>query len=91
MRRGEIWWASVAKPNGSEPGYRRPVLIVQVNAFNRSKIPTVLVATLTSNLDLAEDRLHRAIGDVHDGGPILPGDGADVPLEIDKQFAASRP
>ena len=54
MRRGEIWWASVAQPKDPEPGYRRPVLIVQVNAFNRSNLPTVLVATVTSNLDLAE-------------------------------------
>ncbi len=53
MRRGEIWWASMPAPRGSEPGYRRPVLIVQSNAFTESSIQTVLAAVLTSNLDLA--------------------------------------
>ena len=53
MRRGEVWWASMSTPTGSEPGYRRPVLIVQSNAFTESRIQTVLVAVLTSNLDLA--------------------------------------
>jgi len=53
VRRGEIWWADLPKPRGSEPGFRRPVLIVQDNAFNRSKINTVIVATITSNVFLA--------------------------------------
>jgi mRNA interferase MazF len=53
MRNGEIWWASLPKPYGSEPGYRRPVLIIQSNEFNRSAIRTVLCATITSNLNLA--------------------------------------
>ena len=52
MRRGEIWWADLAAPDGSEPGYRRPVLIVQSDAFNRSCISTVLCAVITSNLKL---------------------------------------
>ena len=53
MQRGEIWWASLPAPEGSGPGYRRPVLIVQANEFNRSRIQTVIVAALTSNLSLA--------------------------------------
>ena len=53
MRRGEIWWTSLPAPSGSEPGYRRPVLIVQADEFNRSSIRTVVCATLTSNLNLA--------------------------------------
>ena len=53
MKRGEIWWASLTHPNGSGPGYRRPVLIVQANSFNVSQISTVLVAVITSNLALA--------------------------------------
>ena len=52
MKRGEIWWASLTHPNGSGPGYRRPVLIVQANSFNVSQISTVLVAVITSNLVL---------------------------------------
>ena len=53
MRRGEIWWADLPEPRGSEPGFRRPVLIVQDNAFNRSSINTVIVATISSNVFLA--------------------------------------
>lgn len=54
MRRGEIWWASLPVPRGSELGYRRPVLVVQSDAFNRSRIGTVIVAAITSNTALAD-------------------------------------
>lgn len=54
MQRGEIWWANLPTPVASEPGYRRPVLIVQSDDFNRSRIRTVIVAVLTTNLRLAE-------------------------------------
>ncbi len=53
MQRGEIWWASLSTPRESEPGYRRPVLVIQSNAFTASRIQTVLAVVLTSNLDLA--------------------------------------
>ena len=54
MNRGEIWWADLPAPAGSEPGFRRPVLIVQADSFNRSKIRTVLCAPITSNTRLAD-------------------------------------
>jgi mRNA interferase MazF len=54
LTRGEIWWADLPEPRGSEPGFRRPVLIVQADSFNRSEIRTVIVAVITSNLRLAE-------------------------------------
>ena len=54
MRRGEIWWASLPDPRGSEPGFRRPVLVVQSDAFNRSRIGTVVVAAISSNIKLAD-------------------------------------
>ncbi|RFF32402.1 type II toxin-antitoxin system PemK/MazF family toxin [Wenzhouxiangella sediminis] len=53
MKRGEIWWASLPEPSGSGPGFRRPVLVIQSNPFNASKIATVVVAVITSNLRLA--------------------------------------
>jgi len=53
IRRGEIWWASSIQPSKSEPGYRRPVIIIQSNDFNDSQIKTVIVVTVTSNLRLA--------------------------------------
>ena len=52
MRRGDIWWASLPDPHGSGPGYRRPVVIVQSDPFNESRINTVVVAAMTSNLNL---------------------------------------
>ncbi|MEH2354809.1 type II toxin-antitoxin system PemK/MazF family toxin [Nostoc sp.] len=54
MQRGEIWWADLPTPVASESGYRRPVLIVQSDEFNRSRIRTVIAAVLTTNLRLAE-------------------------------------
>ncbi|MYG11195.1 MAG: type II toxin-antitoxin system PemK/MazF family toxin [Gammaproteobacteria bacterium] len=53
MRRGEIWWANLPVPTGSEQGYRRPVLVVQSDDFNKSQIATVLVVAITSNQRLA--------------------------------------
>ena len=54
MRRGEIWWASLPDPRGSSPGFRRPVLVVQNNPFNESRVSTVVVAAVSSNVRLAE-------------------------------------
>lgn len=54
MKRGEIWWADLPDPAGSGPGFRRPVLVVQKNAFNDSAIATVVVVVITRNLLLAE-------------------------------------
>ena len=54
MERGEVWWAELPDPVASEPGFRRPVVIVSSNAFNRSRIRTVLAVVLTSNLRLSE-------------------------------------
>ena len=53
ISRGEVWWAELAAPAGSEPGFRRPVVIVQGDAFNRSRIATVICVPLTSNLKWA--------------------------------------
>lgn len=49
-----MWWASLPEPTGSGTGFRRPVLIVQSNSFNQSRISTVVVAVITSNVVLAE-------------------------------------
>ncbi len=54
MQRGEIWWAELEEPRGSGPGYRRPLLVIQSDAFNRSRIQTVIGIVLTSNLRLIE-------------------------------------
>jgi mRNA interferase MazF len=54
VTRGEIWWADLPEPRGSEPGFRGPVLIIQADSFNRSGIRTVIVAVITSNLRLVD-------------------------------------
>ncbi len=51
---GEIWWTDLGQPTGSSPGYRRPVIVVQGNALNRSRLATVVCVPLTSNLTWAD-------------------------------------
>ncbi len=52
--RGEVWWADLPDPVASDPGGTRPVLVVQANAFNRSRIATVLAVAITTNERLAD-------------------------------------
>lgn len=54
VRRGEIWWASLRTPRASQPGFQRPVVIVSSDAFNASRIRTVVVLPVTSNLRLVD-------------------------------------
>jgi len=54
MTRGELWWADFGIPFGSEPGYKRPVIIIQNDFFNRSNINTTIVIPLTTNMILAD-------------------------------------
>lgn len=53
IQRGEVWWADLGAPRGSEPGYLRPVLIVSGERYNRSKLCTVTVVTMSGNVRLA--------------------------------------
>lgn len=53
IAQGDVWWADLPEPVGSGPGFRRPVIVVQGDQFNRSKIATVMCVPLTSNLALA--------------------------------------
>ena len=54
IQRGDIWWAALPAPSGSEPGYKRPLLMVQSDDFNRSGIHTVIAVIITSNLRLSD-------------------------------------
>ena len=90
MQRGDIWWATLRPPIGSEPGYRRPVLIIQSDDFNKSRINTVVVVMLTSNL-----RLKSAPGNVFlsKRNTKLPKDSiANVSqvVTLDKSFLTKR-
>jgi mRNA interferase MazF len=71
MYRGEIWWADLPDPMGAEPGYRRPVIIIQDDTFTQSLISTVIVVIVTSNL-----RLAAAPGNV-----LLPSQATGLPKD----------
>ena len=71
ISQGEVWWADLPAPEGSGPGFRRPVVVVQGDAFNRSRIATVVCVPLTSNLRWAE-----APGNV-----LVPGAQAGLPQD----------
>lgn len=71
VERGSVWWADLPDPRGSEPGFRRPVLIVSADAYNRSRLQTVLAVVLTSNLSLV-----AAPGNV-----LIPGNAAGLPKD----------
>ena len=90
IERGEIWWAELQEPVGSGPGFRRPIVIVQSDDFNKSRISTVVALVLTSNLKLAD-----APGNV-----MLPQNMTGLPkdsvanvsqiITIDKHFLSER-
>ncbi len=90
MRRGEIWWAELPEPVASEAGYRRPVLIIQSDDFNRSRIQTVVAVVLTTNLRLA----------VAPGNVLVTTDDTSLPkdsvvnvsqiITVDKSFLTER-
>jgi mRNA interferase MazF len=54
ISRGDVWWADLGEPTGSEPGFRRPVLIVQGDSLNQSELATTICVALTSNLKWAD-------------------------------------
>ncbi len=54
IKQGDIFWVDLGRPSGSEPAYRHPHLVIQNNVFNRSRINTVVICSLTSNLRRAE-------------------------------------
>lgn len=54
IAQGEVWWADLSDPGGSEPGYRRPVVVVQGDAFNASSLRTVVCVVLTSDTRWAD-------------------------------------
>jgi len=53
VSQGEVWWADLREPRGSKPGFRRPVLVIQGDALNRSRIATAVCVALTSNVKWA--------------------------------------
>ena len=54
IQRGEIWWAELQAPAGSGPGYKRPLVVIQSDDFNKSRINTIIAVVLTANIKLAD-------------------------------------
>jgi mRNA interferase MazF len=90
IRRGEIWWASLRKPRGSEPGYPRPVLIVQSDQFNRSGIDTVIAAMITSNTRLANAPGNVLLARKASGLPKASVVNVSQLMTVDKAFLRER-
>ena len=90
MIRGEVWWASLPAPRGSEPGLRRPVVVVQADSFNRSRIRTLIVAVVTTNLNLAgvpgNVRLGKGEGGLRESSVV----NVSQVLTIDKDYLHQR-
>ena len=90
MQRGEIWWAALPDPIGSEPGYRRPMLIIQSDIFTRSTIKTVLCAAITSNLHLAAAPGNVRIAARTSGLPKPSAVNVSQVTTIDRSFLKAR-
>ena len=90
MDRGTVWWAELPQPVASEPGYRRPVIIVQANAFNRSRIRTVMVVVVTSNLRLADAPGNVSLPAISTGLPKDSVANVSQVITIDKDFLVER-
>ena len=63
VKQGEIYWINLPKPKESEPGFRRPCVVVQNDTFNRSRIKTTVICILTTNLRLAQAPGNVALDD----------------------------
>jgi len=90
ISQGEVWWADLPAPTGSGPGFRRPIVVVQGDALNRSRVATVVCVPLTSNL-----RWESAPGNVSLSARLtgLPKDSvANVSqiVTLDKDFLTER-
>jgi mRNA interferase MazF len=90
MYRGEIWWANLPEPVGSEPGYNRPVLVIQDDTFTQSNINTVIVVIITSNINLAAAPGNVLLPRVASGLPKDSVANVSQILTLDKKFLVER-
>lgn len=90
MKRGEIWWASLPEPTGSGPGLPRPVLVIQSNPFNESRIATVSVAVVTSHLALADAPGNVRLSKTESGLPKPSVVNVSQVLTVDRSILTKR-
>jgi mRNA interferase MazF len=86
----DIWWADLDEPVGSAPGFRRPVVVVQCNAFNRSRIATVVCVPLTSNLKWADAPGNVLLPRAETGLPQDSVANVSLVVALDKQQLTDR-
>ena len=85
MQRGEIWWANLSnEPTGSSPGFRRPVMVLQTDRLNQSQLSTVVVVTITSNLNYAKALGNVLLQPIESGLPLESVVNASQIQTIDK-------
>lgn len=90
MVRGEIWWADLPTPVGSEPSYRRPIVIIQDDTFTQSNLRTVMTIVITSNLELARSPGNVFLSSRQTGLPKDSVANVSQVLTIDKSFLTER-
>jgi mRNA interferase MazF len=90
ISQGEIWWASLPEPTGSGPGFRRPVLVVQGDALNRSQLATVVCVPLTSNLKWSAAPGNVSLSSRLTGLPKDSVANVSQVISLDKAFLAER-
>lgn len=86
MERGTVWWAELPQPAASGPGYPRPVIIIQANSFNRSRIKTIMVLVVTSNLRLADAPGNVSLPAASTGLPKDSVANVSQVITVDKRF-----
>jgi len=90
MKRGEIWWADLPDPIASEPGYRRPLVVIQIDEFNRSRINTLVVVVLTTNLRVSEAPGNVFLKSEQTGLPKDSVANVSQILTVDKSFLTEK-
>jgi mRNA interferase MazF len=87
---GEVWWADLDRPSGSEPGFRRPVIVVQGDSFNRSRIATVVCVPLTSNLRWTEAPGNTLLSSQETGLPKVSVANVSQMVALDRAVLSER-
>lgn len=90
VTQGEVWWAELPEPVGSGPGFRRPVVVVQGNSLNRSRLATVVCVPLTSNLTWAEAPGNTLLSAKATGLPKASVANASLIVSLDRSVLARK-
>lgn len=90
IARGEVWWADLDEPTGSEPGLRQPVLLVQADAFNRSRLQTTVAVVLTSNVRLLDAPGNVLVPKANSGLPKNSVANVSQIVTLDRDFLTER-